>query len=1374
MLAIFCVLSVALTSISFPISSKADGELEISFENSQYKDWQQVTFSDFGINDDTYNEIQEDNSITLGTYEHSLEGKVFSGNITFSSATSWSWFGNIYLGCEDYTNRDNGTHYLYMEIDDARYELTPENTGTTSLLDTEFNLKLSYDVVTASDETKSLKLGVWINDKLYDNQYIDISNPNAYTGCLQGNIRYMTPVENSYLTLRSVIIETLFANTDYVSWEQITFDSFGIPADSDNGTTYTGTEHNGFAQIGYYNGSSLAGKVFNGDVTLSKHTSYFIIGGLNDAWEGTYLISDSTEQLKFTKYGSISTEEAVPGERFNLKLSYDVVEADGTKSLKLGIWINNKLHNNKYIEVSTWEDEDGNLHTCEEYLGPYMSFYTPNEASYITVACSIDIGHQETNERYNLADGPYLISGTGTILVNGQVYPNGSTLTEPGVYRIESANGNFVRNVELYNAGKESSALTYGDKVMPIVGFYGPHSNDYNNYVTDNIYTLLEEAGINLISYIPKYWSVDSHQSEILRNLRYAEAHNIGVYVGDETFATSGTTATETAQIIAPYSQYGSFKGIFIADEPGIQDLYYPKNSDGDQDPRWTELWLDECLASAKGINGYCNLNGYINLFPYATIYGEADDYRDYMEQYITETEARVLSYDNYVFETMNVPNYFQNLSLAREKSLQHDIPFWPFVQAGNWKDPETLSSHIPTQGQFLWNVNTSLAYGAKGIQYYTLIMPHYDGDTDNQFGIIDKEGTPTEWYPYAQKANRQIAAIDDILMEAESKAILAIGEKTQSDTGSSVTSYGNLSSVTIGNAKEEGTHFENSTYADWTQLTFSNWEIENGTCDVNHDRANGFRWGSLKDKVFNGNVKFTSGYGHITIGGTEYDSGLQLYSEEGQLHFVIQGVDTILNPDIVGTELIDNEFNLKISYDMIDSDGNRTDDTLRLGIWINNILCWFDDITNYSNYVGIYGSYMSIYTPGESATITVGSPTEGVIIGAFEHEGNEAFYVVNHDTANQQTVTLNFAHAYKYRMIQDAVITSGEGSTCTLTIPAGEAVLVELDCGMKMQVQITDSIAMHYLATIEESEVNPTMTFTMEGDSSSVVVDGVKVEGADNTYRFTYSDIRPQHMAKAITATLNIGNAYTKTYEHSVLGYCQKLLEVKEASTLTTSNGVPYTDEQLGILKELVVDLIEYGEKVQSYGKKTGQLDAVDDIDLLATRLRNVVPGYAAYDLETDTELLSLDGIVSSKVTGNASEANTFYRWTGVTLAFKDTINLRGGFKLLKGANVEDFTMMVSIDNSEAKAYGFVAEPFGDSGELYVDFSDIYANEFSKTISITFYCNGVPVGNTLNYSVNTYLQAKRSTGDVGLQKLLLAINEYGNAAVAFKSSMMP
>ena len=1350
MLAFLCALSVALTSISFPFSAKADGENATSFLDSEYAYWEQATFSH-------YNPIGETANVEDGYYgecyalfDGGMANKVFHGNVMFT----FDSYSTLTLGTpydEIGFSLTTKSGQLYLNIVGKDSILVEQDIAGTQLIGQEWNLKVSYDLL----ENNTLRLGLWINNKLYDNQYIEISDYDAVL-LTSGLVLYGMDVSSAE---REKPTPRFFVDSAYADWEQITFTDFGIVADVDIGTTYTGTDANDFSAIGYYGGESLAGKVFNGNVTLSEDLSYLIIGGLNDAWEGIYLISNpETGQVEINGYGAVSMEKAVPGEVFNLKLSYDMVENSGTTSLKLGVWINNQLYENGYLTITDYAS----------VVGPYMSFYTPYEGSYVTASSKIDTGDEETSERYNLADGPYLISGTGAIYVNGIEYQNGATLTAPGTYRIVSDNGNFVRNVELYDAGKESSALSYGDNVMPIVGFYGPHSNDYGNTVTENVYKLVEEAGINLINYIPKTWSNQSHQSEILRNLRYAEAHNIGLYVGDSSFSESDLTAEAIAEAIASYSQYNSFKGIFVADEPGVQNLYYP-TSNGVQDPGWSELWLDGCTKLAKAINQYCNLNAYINLFPYVDYYAvtqNADNYRQYMEEYITGTEAKVLSYDNYVFDQMDMANYFENLSLAREKSLQHNVPFWPYVQAGNWRSPNILSRDVPTQGQFLWNVNTSLAYGAKGIQYYTLIMPDYVGEEDNPFGLIDKDGNPTAWYAYAQRANKQIAAVDEVLMQAESKAVLAIGKKAQSDTGITATSYGKLTSVTLGQKEEAaGTRFEDSAYADWEQVTFSDYGIQNGSYTAKEASYSS----GLKNKVFHGNVKFSSGYGEILIGNNLLETGLVLYGEEGQLYLPAFSSEP-LDPEIAGTQLIGEEFNLKLSFEMVDS--GLFSSTLKLGVWINDKL-YNDQYVEISDYWINLLTDLRISGTAEGG-VTVSSPAESALIGAFDHNENEVFYVVNYDTASEQTITLHFEHSYKYRMIQDGVSTYGCGNSCKLTIPAGEAVLVELICGMELQVELTDSIAMRYLATVEGATQMPTMTFLTEGNSTPLVVEGMKVDGTDYTYQFVYVGIKPQDMAKTVTATLKLGEESIKTYEHSVLEYCQKLLKVEDAAQLLTANGSVYTDVQLATLKELVVDLVEYGTQVQTYGVAHEQLDAVEHADLLTTILENTVPGYSVYDKVSDARLGDLTGIVGTKVSGTIASQDAFYQWTGATLAFKDTIHIRARLKLLNGANLNDFTMMVAVGGAAAKSYEFTATPLDNSDEFYVDFGDIYANEFSKIISITFYHGDEPVGNTLNYSVNAYLEAKRNTEDAYLQNLLLAICGYGNAALAFKSSMMP
>jgi len=72
-----------------------------------------------------------------------------------------------------------------------------------------------------------------------------------------------------------------------------------------------------------------------------------------------------------------------------------------------------------------------------------------------------------------------------------------------------------------------------------------------------------------------------------------------------------------------------------------------------------------------------------------------------------------------------------------------------------------------------------------------------------------------------------------------------------------------------------------------------------------------------------------------------------------------------------------------------------------------------------------------------------------------------------------------------------------------------------------------------------------------------------------------------------------------------------------------------------------------------------------------------------------------------------------------------------------------------------------------GTAGAYYVYLDDIYANQYDSSIQVKFYNGSDQVGQTLNYSVNSYLASKKaSAGTLG--DLLNAINNYGNAAKAY------
>ena len=82
-----------------------------------------------------------------------------------------------------------------------------------------------------------------------------------------------------------------------------------------------------------------------------------------------------------------------------------------------------------------------------------------------------------------------------------------------------------------------------------------------------------------------------------------------------------------------------------------------------------------------------------------------------------------------------------------------------------------------------MFDVNIALCYGCKAIQYFPLISPlHFayapDGTYDfNRNGLISAAGSVNEWYYYVQKANRQIKAIDHILMNSANIGLIVHGD---------------------------------------------------------------------------------------------------------------------------------------------------------------------------------------------------------------------------------------------------------------------------------------------------------------------------------------------------------------------------------------------------------------------------------------------------------------------------------------------------------------------------------------------------------------------------------------------------------------------
>src|SRR5262249_37184158 len=137
---------------------------------------------------------------------------------------------------------------------------------------------------------------------------------------------------------------------------------------------------------------------------------------------------------------------------------------------------------------------------------------------------------------------------------------------------------------------------------------------------------------------------------------------------------------------------------------------------------------------------------------------------------------APLISFDKYPFEgpTADFRLYFVQLAIVRDKAAQYSrsyypIPFWSVIQAA----PRRENGHAayygtPTFSQIRWQAYVSVAYGAKGIMYWTL-RPHDDSPSDPGYGasFLRRDGsTNGALYDSLTKLNAELRALGPALMK--------------------------------------------------------------------------------------------------------------------------------------------------------------------------------------------------------------------------------------------------------------------------------------------------------------------------------------------------------------------------------------------------------------------------------------------------------------------------------------------------------------------------------------------------------------------------------------------------------------------------------
>lgn len=345
-----------------------------------------------------------------------------------------------------------------------------------------------------------------------------------------------------------------------------------------------------------------------------------------------------------------------------------------------------------------------------------------------------------------------------------------------------------------------------GDDVMPVGGFYGPYASggssngfQFPNFVQDKYYKLIADAGVNMIVYSKD--TDKSNKASVLKSLELGEKYGIGSFVSSSDLDTLAGRNTDfktgdelpfeledLTNAMREFSQYKSFLGMHVVDEPFWQQM------DG----------LTEAYTLMDKI-GYSSYPLFSNALGYSVTDFVRGGYQTNItaDQYYDELFNRVgfnfLSATGYYYTEKDTSDkdlsmMFNDLSALWSLSKKYKVPLWRMLQVGGqWNDAAVEIESVdpyPNEAEVLFDVNIALAYGCKAIQYFPLIQPlHFayapNGTYDfNRCGIFSAAGGVTQWYYYVQKANKQIKAIDNVLMNSESMGLIVYGNKAKALAG--------------------------------------------------------------------------------------------------------------------------------------------------------------------------------------------------------------------------------------------------------------------------------------------------------------------------------------------------------------------------------------------------------------------------------------------------------------------------------------------------------------------------------------------------------------------------------------------------------------
>ena len=273
--------------------------------------------------------------------------------------------------------------------------------------------------------------------------------------------------------------------------------------------------------------------------------------------------------------------------------------------------------------------------------------------------------------------------------------------------------------------------------------------------------------------------------------------------------------------------------------------------------------------------------------------------------------------------------------------------------------------------------------------------------------------------------------------------------------------------------------------------------------------------------------------------------------------------------------------------------------------------------------------------------------------------------------------------------------------------------------------LNITENINVCYAVALPEGYTDPYMVFGFNGKTYKVT----EYTEKDGKLIFKFLGVVPQMIGENIEATVyatHNGETVSDTKaEYSVRTYCVNMLGKTTDAKLIA----------------LLSDLLVYGAKSQIYNNPD-----IAETELVTYGVSGLAPSTFTAPTDTDKKLVG--------------EADASVSWQGVALRYENAMAMRFTFKA--DANL---VLKITIGNRTTEYKVSELKANEDTGVYTVYFRGILATEYDEVVTAAFYDGETQVGQSVTYSVNSYVHSMYESSTESLAALVQATYNYGVSA---------